>query len=329
MNPDYPMILIVVVCVTFSFVLSGMEAGVLALSRLRIRQLKRTGLASARVLHGFLENPESFLWTIVVGNVLANFVTLGLVFAALHARLAEWPIWFAMAFVGAAFLFYMFLDLLPKMLFRTYPNRLCLKLARPFRWIYIALRPVVVVVEWCSRLVLHWTGGKVFLGHLFGNREELRLAMQESAQLLSSEERTMINRVLELENLTVRQIAKPMAEAVTVWVETPAADALALCREHRLSRLPAWEMRDGGRRIAGMVNVERLLFTPDLAPTRPVGELLKPALFLDEDLRLEVALPRMQRAGQRLAVVLGRDRSEAGILSLEDILKTIFGEVKL
>jgi putative hemolysin len=321
--------LVLGLCMAVSFFMSGMEAGVFALSRLRIRQLMRTGQPSARVLHGFLENPENFLWTIVVGNTLANFMILGLVFARLHTRLSEWPAWFAVAFIALAFLFYVFLDLLPKMLFRTYPNRLCLSLARPFRWMHLALRPVVAVVESCSRLLLRWTGGKAFTGHLFGNREELRLAMQESAQSLSSEERTMINRVLELENLTVRQIARPMAEAVTVTVETPVADALALCRERRLSRLPVWETRAGVRRIAGMVNVERLLFAGEVPGVRPVGDFLKPALFLDDDLRLEVALPRMTRAGQRLAVVLGRNRREVGILSLEDILKTIFGEVKL
>ena len=52
-------------------------------------------------------------------------------------------------------------------------------------------------------------------------------------------------------------------------------------------------------------------------------------MFLEEDLRLDVALERLQRGGQRLAVVLGRDGREVGIVSLEDILKTIFGEVKL
>jgi putative hemolysin len=321
--------LVLIFCLTLSFILSGMEAGVFALSRLRIRQQMRAGRASAKVLYGFLENPENFLWTLVVGNTLANFVVLGLVFALLHARLSEWPAWFGVAFGLLVVLFYVFFDLLPKMLFRTYPNRLCLALARPFRLIHFGLRPLVAVVELCSRLLLRWTGGKAFTGHLFGNREELRLAMQESAQLLSSEERAMINRVLELENLTVRQIARPLAEAVTVTTETPVADALALCRERRLSRLPVWETRAGVQRLAGMVNVERLMFATGLSATRPVGDFLKPALFLDEDLRLEVALPRMQRAGQRLAVVLSRDRREVGIVSLEDILKTIFGEVKL
>jgi CBS domain containing-hemolysin-like protein len=185
------------------------------------------------------------------------------------------------------------------------------------------------VVEACSRLLLRWTGGKAFTGHLFGNREELRLAMQESAQVFSSEERAMINRVLELPNLTVRQIARPLAEAVTVAEDRSVAEVLVLCRERRVARLPVWQTRDGRRRIAGLVSVTQLLFVPELDPKRPVSDHVKPALFLDEDLRLEQALSRMQRGGQRLAVVLGRDGREAGIVSLEDILKVIFGEVKL
>ena len=58
--------------VALSFFMSGMEAGVFALSRLRIRQWMRRGKPRARVLHGYLEQPEDFLWTILVGNTLAN-----------------------------------------------------------------------------------------------------------------------------------------------------------------------------------------------------------------------------------------------------------------
>lgn len=322
-------ILVVAACLVASFFFSGMEAGVFALSRLRIRQQMRTGRPSARVLHRFLENPENFLWTIVVGNTLANFVILGWLFAVLHAHLGLRRVWLAVVFIALVFLFYAFFDLLPKMLFRTYPNRLCVGLARPFRVMHIALRPLVAVVEWCSRLLLRWTGGKAFMGHLFGNREELRLAMQESAQVFSSEERAMINRVLDLQSLTVGQITIPLAQAVTVSAQARVDEVLALAREHQRTRLPVWETRDGRRRIVGLVTLNTMLYQPNLDPAQPVAEHVKPALFLDGDLRLEVALRRMQRGGQRLAVVLGRDGVEVGIISLEDILKTIFGEVKL
>lgn len=312
-----------------SFLLSGMEAGVFALSRLRIRQQMRAGRPAARLLHGYLENPEEFLWTIVVGNTLANFMILGLLFTELYRRLATWPGLFALVFVALVLVFYAFFDLLPKMLFRTHPNRLCLACAPAFRFIHLGLRPMVALVQACSGMLLRWTGGRAFSGHLFGNREELRMVMLESAQAFTSEERAMINRVLELSNLTVRQVMRPLSEAVTVAAGAPVGEVLRLARERGVTRLPVWETRDGGQRIAGLVEVDALLFEGEPDPARPVSGYLKPALFLGEDERLEVALRRLQRAGQRLAIVLGRDRRECGLVSLEDVLKTIFGEVKL
>src|SRR5207237_5426103 len=115
------------------------------------------------------------------------------------------------------------------------PNRLCLLLAQPFRAVDFFLRPLVVLVEWISGLLLRWRGGKAFTGRLFGNREELRLVMQETAQAFTSEERAMINRVLDLQTLTVRQTMKPLSLAVTVTVQTPLSEALALARDRRIT----------------------------------------------------------------------------------------------
>ena len=72
-----------------------------------------------------------------------------------------------------------------------------------------------------------------------------------------------------------------------------------------------------------------LLYLSDLDEKRPAADFVRPALYVEEDLRLESAMNRMQRSGQRLAVVLGRDQREIGIITLTDILKLIFGEVRL
>ncbi len=322
-------LLLLAACLALSFLLSGMEAGVFALSRLRIRQQMRAGKSSARVLHQFLENPENFLWTIIVGNTLVNFVALGWFFAMMHGQVSLRSGWFALWFFVVVVVFYTFFDLLPKMLFRTYPNRLCLMLAKPFSALHLGLRPIVAVVEWCARLLLKWTGGKKFSGQLFGNREELRLAMQESEQVFSTEEQGMINRVLDLENLTVRQITKPMADVVTISADATADDALKIFHESGHTRLPVWQQRDGAQRIAGILSAESLMFSAEQNPTRKVSEMIAPGLFVDENARLDTALERLQRGGQRVAVVLGRDGNEVGIVGLEDILKTIFGEVRL
>jgi putative hemolysin len=299
------------------------------LSRLRIRQQMRAGKISARVLHGFLENPENFLWTILIGNTLANFAILGFLIAWLHQFFADHPVWFGAVLALAVFLFYTLFDLLPKMLFRLHPDRLCIFSARPFRLIHLALRPLVRLVERLAELVLRWTGGTVFTGRLFGNREELRMVMQESAQAFTSEERAMINRVLDLQNLTVRQIAMTISQAVMVMLDTPMSEVIALGRERHLTRFPVAERKGGEPRVVGIINIGTLVFEADLDWNKRAGDYVKPALYLAEDLRLEIALQRLQRSGQRLAIVLGRDRREVGLIALEDILKVIFGEVKL
>ena len=192
----------------------------------------RAGRRSAKVLHDFLENPENFLWTILVGNTVANFLILGWLILVVQQALRQHRFLFVLLFTVIVFLFYAFFDLLPKMLFRTYPTRLCMLLARPFRLIHLLLRPLVWVVESVSGALLRWRGGNVFTGHLFGNREELRLVMQESGQAFSSEERAMINRVLDLQSLTVRQAVTPIAESAPSHISSQSSVGL----EHTCSR---------------------------------------------------------------------------------------------
>lgn len=316
-------------CLGLSFLLSGMEAGVAALSRIRVRQQARSGSASARVLLGHLERPEPFLWTIISGNTLVNFIAFGLITRWLLAGLSERPAWLVTSLVGVALAFYGGFDFLPKMLFRAYPTRLCLLMARPFQVLDLVLRPLVGLTARVSRFILRWTGRQAFTGRTFGTREELRFVMQESSMGLSSAERTMINRVLDLQTLTVVAIATPMDKAVCAEAGAPLSTALELCRERQLTRLPVWENKGGRRRVAGIVSLKTLLYIPQLDTARPASDYVQPALYLDGHLRLEEALRRMQRSGQRLGVVLDQEQKEIGIVTLQDILRKIFGEVSL
>jgi putative hemolysin len=329
MNGNVLNYLLLALCFGASFLLSGMEAGVFGLNRLRLRRLARNGQSSALILNRFLEKPERFLWTILVGNTLANFIILGWILAQLHYWFPFQSSTVVALFAVIVFLFYAFFDLLPKMLFRAHPNSLCLSAARVFRIVNFLLSPLVLLVEDVSRAILHWSGGQVFKGQLFGNREEMRAVMRESGQTLTDDEHAMVNRILDLQNYSVGQIAKPLAETVGVETKTPLREAIILAREKNISRLPVWEVRDGKRRVAGLLDVGPLLYRETLEVEKPASAYMIPAVFVNEGIRLEVALRLMQRAGQRVAVVLSRERAEIGIVAVKDILKVMFGEMKL
>ena len=153
--------------------------------------------------------------------------------------------------------------------------------------------------------------------------------MQESSHSLSVEEKGMINRVLDLQNLTVAQVTVSLANTVSVTTGTPMAEVLKISRDKNLTRLPVVQRVSGRDQIIGIISLKKLLYRADLDLAKSAGDYVSPALYLQEDLRLEEALRRLQRSGRRLAVVLNRDQREIGIISLQDILKTIFGEVSL
>jgi CBS domain containing-hemolysin-like protein len=320
-------VLVVVVCAALSFLFSGMETGVLALNRFRIRQLKRAGDRRAAALHVFLEHPENFLWTILVGNTVVNFVIFSLVSLQLYYWLGGKPVLWAVGLAPGVFVFYILCELAPKTLFQRYPNRLSLGLARPFRLIHRVLAPLVAVVDWFSRGLLHLTGGRAFTGRLFGSREELRFIMQESAAGLTSEEKTMINRVLDLPNLRVRHVMVPRIKTETVDASVLIGQVLDLCSTRSLTRMPVVDA--AAKRIIGVIDLEQVIYEERLDPSKPARAYAQAPFFLPEELHLEEALRRMQRTGERLAVVLGSDQRETGIITLQDILKVIFGEVIL
>ena len=129
---------------------------------------------------------------------------------------------------------------------------------------HLALSPLVLIVADVSKTILKWTGGRAFTGRLFGNREEMRAVMQESAQALTSDERAMINRVLDLQNFTVARSPCRWRKWWRSKQTRRLRDALKIAREKNLSRLPVWETRDGRRRIAGCSTVNTLLFADEL-----------------------------------------------------------------
>lgn len=307
-----------------SFFMSGMEAGVQVLSPLRIRQWVRSGRPGAGLLLGYLQNPENFLWTILVGNTLANFAAVSLLVVDLQVLTSTrpWQFWCGFAVICAGV--YVFGDLLPKTLFRRFPNRLCLRLVFAFRLVHFALAPLVAVAEHFARLLLWMSGGSALTGRLFGNRDEFRALMQDSEGSLSSTERTLINRVLDLQNATLARLARPLESAATVDSDTSVEKILAVCRERELNRLPVWQGSGNRRRIVGVVRLTDLLFRAEAA-SGTAAQHLRPALFLDEGLPLDEALRRLQRGGDQFAIVVGPGGRETGLVTLWDILRAMFG----
>lgn len=337
---DWSLLGLGMLCAGLSFLLSGLETGLVELSRLRLRRMAREGDSRAGRLLTHLDQPEDTLWTILVGNTLANAV-LGL--AGLYG-LTRWftvdeysdlllptgtAAGFWIAFILGCLAFYTVCELLPKMVFGKYATRLSVLFTRFFGWIELLLSPLVEILKSVSEVLLFVPVGGRRRGSLFGSREELRQLMTENGQGLTDDERVMIDRVLDLQKIPVRELAKPFDELPVINAGDRVVD---LIRQHSVepyTRLPVWVDAGNRRRIAGVVNLRRLIFLPETEWQRPVGDFLESTLYQDEDIRLQSLLQVMQRSGQRVVIILDKRRRELGMVSLPDILKVVFGEVKV
>ena len=150
--------------------------------------------------------------------------------------------------------------------------------------------------------------------------------MEDSDAGLSDGERTMISQVLRLSERTLGQSAIPLNLSVTASADSPISSVVDLCKDHRIARVPIWKFGGGQRKVVGIVTLKTSLYKEDFDSDKLASEYMQPALFLPADLKVEAALKRMQRSGQWLAIVTSESQKEAGIVSLQDILKVVFSD---
>ena len=317
-------IILLIASSVISFIFSGIEAGVYSINRSRIKKQMREGDKGASLLLNFQRDPKNFYFTVLLGNTIANgvfAVVLVLLLKEISTGVLFWSL-----FLLCVFTLFTFCDLLPKKLFSRFPDKLSLTVARPFRAVQITLSPFVRLTQALFGNTLAGAIDQPLAKRLFRSREELKKLMQDSDDSLSDEERIMISQVLRLSERTLGQAAIPLNLSVTASADSPISSVVDLCRNHRIARVPIWKFVGGQRKVVGVVTMKTSLYREDYNDSKPAGEYMQPALFLPADLKLEAALKRMQRSGQWLAIVTSESQKEAGIVSLQDILKVVFSD---
>ena len=315
-------IILLVISSVISFIFSGIQTGVYSINRSRIKLQMRGGNKGAAILLNFQREPENFYLTVLLGNTIANGVfaiVMALMLKDIPSNLLFWSL-----FLLCIFTLYTFCDLLPKKLFSRFPEKLSLAIARPFQVAQFLLIPFVSLIQSLFGNTLTGAVGQPLAKRLFSNREELRKLMEDLDDGLSDGERTMISQVLRLSERTLAQVAIPLNLSVTASADSPISSVIALCKDHRIARVPIWKFDGGQRKVVGIVTLKTSLYKEDFDSDKLASEYMQPALFLPADLKVEAALKRMQRSGQWLAIVTSESHKEAGIVSLQDILNVVF-----
>jgi putative hemolysin len=320
-------LLLVIIGVAASAFFAGAETGLISLNRVRLRHEVERLNRRALIINGFVENTERLLGTTLLGNSLAN-VLVGVYASVLAAQLfGGQKVWVNLvATLVASAVLLVVGEIAPKTLFRRYAYRLCMTLADALNAMAWLFAPLVVLLGFVMRVIARIGGGAETPRSFFVTREELKhLAKEgEAVGALTAEEREMIDGVFDFPYKTVHDVMLPLSRAVTVERHTPVTELFQISERTGFARFPVIE----SGKIVGIVNVYEILFDDTGRDGQTVGQLMQKPQFVLSTERVNRVLPVL-RAGRRpISIVVDPDGKHVGLLSIEDIVEEIVGEVE-
>ena len=311
-------------CLLATMFFSAAEMAFIAANRLRLRHAAEEGSrTAARYLEAF-RHPEDALSTAMMGVTVAHIVA---------SSTATWSVLPALGglapvvvIVTLTPVMLVFGEIIPKAIAREWATSLILKLYRPLAWASAVLVPFVAFSRFAVSSILRLFGGREPDMRAFVSREELKalLSMEPGEADVTTQEAEMIDKIFDLGDTTVREVMVPLVEVAMLPDTASPRDAIALIRERGFSRIPLYRQRETS--VVGVVAAMDLLSRGVAAAT--LDDLKRQPYYVPETKRIDDLLREMQRARTHMAVVVDEYGGSIGVVTLEDILEEIVGEIR-
>ncbi len=306
------------------------EAALTSLNRVRLRGLLDRGMSRSAAIESLLEDPQRSMVTLLILN------GLGLIGAAsaatlLTLRLAQTG-WLEFVFLFAiALLLLAFAQIIPRAWATSHPERAAIVVARPIDLSATLLWPVVRVFDLLSRGVSELGGDEdqPIVQGLAMSEEELRLLVGagEEEGLIEEDEKEMIAGIFELGKTLAREVMVPRISVVAVEVDTPVLNALDVIIEAGHSRIPVY--RRSIDNIVGILYAKDLLnYFRDGQTNVPLCDIVRDAYFIPESKHVDDLLQELQRRKVHIAIVVDEYGGTAGLVTIEDLIEEIVGEIQ-
>jgi len=303
------------------------EASLFALGRMRLRKLKEEGDPRHPLIENLLNRPRRLIISLLIGNETVNVAISSLTSALFISLGGDRAKWLAIPVVVMGIL--LLGEVLPKTLGVRHPDKIAPLVARPVNRFVTLVRPFHWLIRKVVDLVFRAAGVNPEPARFPLTEEEFK-EMVETGQregALEEGEKHFIHRVFQLSDKTVRNVMTPRAAIFALPVSTRPKEAVEILRENRFSRVPVYAT--GLDRIVGILHAKELLRARGQTggEDRGLRPFLRRAHFVPLTKKLDVLFREFQKQRIHLAVVVDEYGKTAGIVTLEDILEELFGEI--
>ncbi len=322
---DILLVLFLAALIWLSSFFSSSETALTVVNRVKLRNLSEEGNERASLVLSILENQPKMLTAILIGNNIVNLSASALTTVMASRLGGRWSI--AAGTGILTFVILLFGEITPKTMATIHAEKLALRYAPAIRIIIIVLTPVIFLINALSGLVLrirHVDPGARQEGI---TEDELRTIVEVSHEegVIASDEKEMINNVFDLGDSQARDVMVPRVDVVFADINASYADILDLFQENRFTRLPVYE--NSPDTVVGILNMKDLvLYRQDVEFS--VRNYLRKPFFTHEFKSVTELLRQMRKARVSISIVLDEYGATVGIITMEDIVEEIVGEIR-
>ena len=318
--------IVLVACLLGQAFFAGIETGVISIHRMRLRHFVKQGAPGARVLEHFLSDSDRLLGTTLVGTNISTVVA-SVVAASIAVRIS--PAYgqvVSTVIVTAVVL--IFCEYLPKAWFHSRPIERCRRFAGLLRTAELAFLPISRTLIWLTNWLVSRRQAHSFSKPVpFVTKEDLKLLAREGEKdgILSPSERVMIHRVFELSGKKAGEIMIPRAEMKMLRTDTRLSEFFEMAKSAHLTRMPVYDRKTDT--FVGIINIMFVLSSGGNDLDKPVTDFTRPPLFIPEDMPVDDIFPRLRHFRQPMALVRDKNDKVVGLVTTEDILEEIVGQL--
>ncbi len=296
----------------------------LALDKLRVRFLQQKEVPGADKLVTLLDNPDRLLSGILVGNNIVNIAASVIATGLFSIWFGDDGEWLTVLILTPVLL--IFSEVCPKTYSAQYPEKVSFKVLTPIRGLLWILSPLILVVSSLSRFITSFIRKKD--AETFSVSEDEIKAMIEVGEetgVVAAEQRRMLHGIFDLSETRVRDVMIPRTEVVGLDVSATFQQVMATLRETRHSRFPVYS--ENVDSLVGVVHAKDVVGYTGSPERFNLKDLCRVPYYVPESKRIAVLLQSFRKKREHLAIVVDEYGGVEGIVTLEDVVEEIVGEI--
>lgn len=313
----------IVVLIAFSAFFSGSEIAFASVNTLRLQSKAEKGSKPAQVAYYICQQYDKALCTILIGNNLVNIASSSLATVIALQLVGDSGAIYATGVMTVLIL--TFGEIMPKIVAKDQSDGFVLLVSYPLRLLMLVTKPLVIAITWILDRIAKLWGGTPEPDPMTADELMTMIETVEDEGVIDEDRSDLLQSAVSFGETTVEQVLTPRVDLVAIDLQDSREDILHTMETSRFSRIPVYE--EDIDSIQGILYLNHAYRVLADAPDTPIRDLLLPAVFLHRSTRLPIAMRELRSRRLQMAVVLDDFGGTCGVVTLEDILEEIVGDI--